>query len=236
MAGGPWVCGGSCARLRAAAALHHAWSLCKAVCARPAPHPQVSAVYLAELAPAQLRGKFVGTSIFFGGFGVLVRPGDDCNARRIVVGGGMGSRRPRMQLPCPRAPPMPDARLPSRMQPPRARAVRPAGQLGHSRSPTKPAPTCDPSPSPPPEHGARSRAQPADRAALRRACARIGTPCPQGPPFSPLAAPGQPPRISRPQCAQLVNWAVRDREDGWRLSLGMICVPSGALLLGSLLM
>lgn len=68
----------------------------------------VSAVYLAELAPAQLRGKFVGTSIFFGGFGVMV--------------------------------------------------------------------------------------------------------------------------------AQLVNWAVRDLENGWQLSLGMICVPSGILLLGSLFM
>ena len=36
--------------------------------------------------------------------------------------------------------------------------------------------------------------------------------------------------------AQLVNWGVRNREDGWRIALGMICVPAGILLLGSLLM
>jgi hypothetical protein len=42
-------------------------------------------VYLAELAPAQLRGKFVGASIFFGGFGVLLAQ---------LVGGGAARRGP----------------------------------------------------------------------------------------------------------------------------------------------
>lgn len=36
--------------------------------------------------------------------------------------------------------------------------------------------------------------------------------------------------------AQLVNWAVRGIENGWQYSLGMICIPSGILLLGSLFM
>jgi hypothetical protein len=48
----------------------------------------------------------------------------------------------------------------------------------------------------------------------------------------PSLHPSPPPPTPRHQ----VNWSVRNLENGWQWSLGVICIPSGVLLLGSLLM